>query len=602
MPMKRKEKRRSDLSSLLNVGGSGSSFQIGDSNTLLQVKEDKRSSVSAPVSPLGPGSELGGELGGVSEEVEEGLDQFASESTKTGGQGDEYAEEHFGAAALNLRRKRRTGGLEAFGFAPHTPHSDISFQAGETTPLTSSFARPPRSPRTPITPVSPRSPRSAHNQQNSVNSPRTRAFPPTTNPSRYTAHRPPRHPLSLSSLQNALNVALAAKRYACAHLLALRFAEEEGDESYWEDVRSVMGLLVGTFGDASAHLGLVVDEEGAMRHERVGSLELSSDGDELRVKGAGGRAKARTMEQMVSFAPLPSHLSRFAAHVDAIGSALNDAREQLEECVQSLRDEPSGSTPSRSGFSPDRSRQRRRSQLPQHGEEAPDDQHAALAAYERLRRELGLALRECERGRERLLDIVSPPAPSNDDLDDNDDDLPALGHDASDDSDKPDSTSSPMEDDIALAQNSSITVVGNGNGMADPAVVDDATSHLLLTSSSLHLPPPGIEQVFEGDSGTGGMFTRERSKLSREERILMAKKARESGRGLGLVFDDSNSQSEEDERPKRERWGPGGEVVQELKDVIWKVGERRRKMASDGQSHNVELEHLPPTAVRLPGF
>ena len=23
-----------------------------------------------------------------------------------------------------------------------------------------------------------------------------------------------------------------------------------------------------------------------------------------------------------------------------------------------------------------------------------------------------------------------------------------------------------------------------------------------------------------------------------------------------------------------EKWGPGGEVVQELKDVIWKVGER----------------------------
>jgi hypothetical protein len=28
-----------------------------------------------------------------------------------------------------------------------------------------------------------------------------------------------------------------------------------------------------------------------------------------------------------------------------------------------------------------------------------------------------------------------------------------------------------------------------------------------------------------------------------------------------------------------EKWGPGGEVVQELKDVIWKVGEKRRKMA-----------------------
>ena len=29
---------------------------------------------------------------------------------------------------------------------------------------------------------------------------------------------------------------------------------------------------------------------------------------------------------------------------------------------------------------------------------------------------------------------------------------------------------------------------------------------------------------------------------------------------------------------RREKWGPGGEVVQELKDVIWQVSERRRKM------------------------
>jgi len=33
-----------------------------------------------------------------------------------------------------------------------------------------------------------------------------------------------------------------------------------------------------------------------------------------------------------------------------------------------------------------------------------------------------------------------------------------------------------------------------------------------------------------------------------------------------------------------EKWGPSGEVVQELKDVIWKVNEKRRKMANASQA------------------
>ena len=42
------------------------------------------------------------------------------------------------------------------------------------------------------------------------------------------------------------------------------------------------------------------------------------------------------------------------------------------------------------------------------------------------------------------------------------------------------------------------------------------------------------------------------------------------------------------ERPGRERWGPGGEVVQELKDVIWKVGEKKRKMSQQVQAPLVQ--------------
>lgn len=56
----------------------------------------------------------------------------------------------------------------------------------------------------------------------------------------------------------------------------------------------------------------------------------------------------------------------------------------------------------------------------------------------------------------------------------------------------------------------------------------------------------------------------------------MAKARRDSG--LGLSSDDGKPAS----KAVQETWGPGGDVVQELKDVIWQVGERRRKMAEAG--------------------
>lgn len=252
---------------------------------------------------------------------------------------------------------------------------------------------------------------------------------------------------------------------------------------------------------------------------------------------------------MVSFAPMPSHLTRFAAHVDAISSAMNDARDNLEQCVTSLREDT----------------------RPSQEEEDP-----ALLAYERLRRELGLALRECERGRERLLDLIaaSNPSPGSEEEDELHD-LPALGQDigGSDESDKPDSHSPMLDFERFNGEDTGITVV-SGEGLPDDDV-DDASAHLLRMASSKHLPPQGIEQVFEAEPEPAVAFTREKSKLTREERIKMTKARRESGQGLAL-----SPSSGDTAPPRRESWGPGGDVVQELKDVIWQVGEKRRRMSA----------------------
>ncbi|THG96918.1 hypothetical protein EW026_g5006 [Hermanssonia centrifuga] len=252
-------------------------------------------------------------------------------------------------------------------------------------------------------------------------------------------------------------------------------------------------------------------------------------------------------------------------HVDAISSALSDAREHLEQCVASLRDDSAkdgnvSMMPAADGSLQD---------LFTEGDENIGNH--ALQAYDRLRKELGYALRECERGRERLLDAITASHPA-DPPEEEDSDLssavPPLGLDTS--SDESTGLESPFAFPSKEGHPDSSTIVVEPSS----TFVDDASEHLLVTASSHHLPPPGVEQVFEADSGGGTPFTRERSKMSREERIRLTKARRESGiNGI-----ESGLSSEPEPGSTREKWGPGGEVVQELKDVIWKVGEKRRKM------------------------
>ena len=407
--------------------------------------------------------------------------------------------------------------------------------------------------------------------------------------SKFTSLQPVRHPLSLSALKFAVKNAISAKRFTCSHLLALRFSDEE-DEGYWEDVRSLMGLLISTLADVSSRLSEVLDEaEQRSRQDQIlspFSMPPSSD-DETTFRDQQNQItsyRSPRTDGRVSFAPMPTHISRFAAHVAAINSALDDAKDNMDQCISALKEDSSGF----SSFSGSLQTSQRPRNIPKTTESAPEEAvPLALQAYERLRRELGLALRECERGRDRLLEIVNPPASPSDG--EESDDLPSLGHDGSD---KTDSISPNLDDEeIDLAslmkvENVATVMVGREkDGDAGDLLIDDATSHLLLTASTKHLPMPGIEEVFEADMGTRGVFARERSKLTREERIKAAKARRESGLGsLGITLVGGGDCLEAQKMGGIEKWGPGGEVVQELKDVIWKVSERKRKMADASQT------------------
>ncbi|KAG9313235.1 hypothetical protein JVU11DRAFT_6697 [Chiua virens] len=464
--VERKKRRRSDLSALLGTA-SPSPARTRSPNTL-----------STP-------SQL---LADVSEE--EGM--VTAESSLA----EEDEEEHtFGAAALNLYRKRVGGGLRALELSQRS--ALFTRQCGKT---------------------------------------------PNHHVSRVQVHLAcTQHAIRFRSHHCAsrCRMPLASKRFACSHLLALRFEDDE-DEVYWEDVRAVMSLLTSTLIDASSRLSETLDdvEEHRLDVDDIPSESASGTNtpSSLASPPPSRLPLSHAIEQIVSFAPTPSHLSRFAAHVSAISSALNDAREHLEHCTASLKEDHVHSP----GHSSHPSTSSSGDVLPTMTA-LSESEHPAIQAYERLRRELGLALRECERGRERL---HPPPSP--------------------------------------------VVIVDRDDLVG---TVDDVLEHLPDTSA-VHLPPPGIEQVFEADVIVGTL-TRARSTLSREERIQLARAAREAEDPAAA------------DGGRAHGWGPSGDVVQRLKDVIWKVGERRRKLTASQMtvvSVSRTIDDVDGEAVSWPGL
>ncbi|GBE89435.1 hypothetical protein SCP_1600970 [Sparassis crispa] len=152
------------------------------------------------------------------------------------------------------------------------------------------------------------------------------------------------------------------------------------------------------------------------------------------------------------------HLTQFAAHADTIATSLNDARSHLEQCLTLLRGQAS-STRSLSSV----------------------EDHPAFQAYNRLQKELTLALHECERGRKCLFDMVSPTSIVND---------------------------VKVHGDEQEGLRSTIDL-----GHKD---LDNATQHVLFAPSSKRLPPPEIKQVFRANIGVRTPVTRERPKRSHE--------------------------------------------------------------------------------------
>lgn len=383
--------------------------------------------------------------------------------------------------------------------------------------------------------------------------------PSPTAASRFTTMQNMRNPLSMSSLDSALQAALASKRYTCAYLLALRFDEEE-DDLYWEDVRSVISLLITSLEDETSRLSEAMDDwhKGRQRDARpsvVSTPSPSPSGEAIPtpIPTPSTSASQRRRRDVVSFAPQSTDMAKMSEHMQSIAGNLDRAFDELESCVSSLH----------------------RYDATLSGEEDVTDTletsaQAATSAYEALRRELGLALRECERARGPLLSILTNRSEA----------ASEMGEEASRvASGRDDGSNQPEEDSFPLD-----SPTRHGASSPPPAyasrgpsqIVDDATAHLLAGATALNLPPPGVDRVYEADSGPAVKpYRKERSTLSRQERILLAQAKRRSIKAQRHPrVDEYNTTL------SGQPFVLGGEVVEELKEVIKSVNERKQRMAS----------------------
>lgn len=118
----------------------------------------------------------------------------------------------------------------------------------------------------------------------------------------------------------------------------------------------------------------------------------------------------------------------------------------------------------------------------------------------------------------------------------------------------------------------------------------DLVSLLLQSTSPGHLPPPGLEEVFESITGIAGSLDAEnanakgKGKLSREERIRAVKEQREEARRAQSALLESGGGGTMGGGPRAQEG-----VVTELKDVLDQLRQRREAGAAAAQ---LQQQHL----------
>lgn len=344
-------------------------------------------------------------------------------------------------------------------------------------------------------------------------------------------------PLTLPSLKaGCLGIHLKRRRLACC-LIGLKF--DEIDEAYWADITTTLEALIEAINAertkletecANAMVSELDSEAGDVQPpwtvpENSGSFEFAPrTSDEVLL-----RDRIREMENTLETA---------WRGLQAVKSAL-----QLEQNVQPLL--TAGSSESSSIIEP-------------HGD--------LESCWKDVRGELGFLVRDWERGKE-IVHRLAQPSHSRDVPDDTQVQVTTALPDFMNGWAAPE-----HEHDRAVSGGSFSTSFESDrqpeslDGQSDPEYAYDAYG---VTDD---LPLPGKDMVFEADLAKDGPVLRQRSALSRDERIRLTKQAREKGLTLDQILSGNGVAGDEPTMGfggvEKETGRTHGLVVEEMKTMI----------------------------------
>jgi hypothetical protein len=346
-------------------------------------------------------------------------------------------------------------------------------------------------------------------------------------PSPHLPHRVPSvSPLTTPALQAAcLGVQMKRRKVACA-LLALRWNEESVE--YWTDVNDVLDTLKEGTQREGERLGEVI----IRLHEESGArdMELVSAPPWRNLTGSGNGVAHPPSH----FAPTASGQGRMENHIQIVQQSLERAWEETALLRGRL--------------------------------DAGDD--GLRRSWDSLRAELGVMIREVERGRETLcgLEPIERPASSSGPTDGGGTIPDFLRTWEGDDDDGIDHLTARSTSGTTAPTDMDIT-------SPNPQIDDEGQPEILV--------PPGADDIYEADlTEVSGRRDTGLGKMGREERLGMMRLAREQGLTLGEYMRRMNG-VEGDVREVKEMDEGGKRVVDELKSVIGAIRVKKLDMADE---------------------
>lgn len=338
-------------------------------------------------------------------------------------------------------------------------------------------------------------------------------------PSPHRPHRIPSvSPLTTPALQAAcLGMHLKRRRVACS-LLALRWTEEA--DGYWQDVREALEQLREGIERETLKLGAILAGQADP------GLEAEERYQRLTPPWSGGLPFAPSVQkQNGDFAPTTSDKEKMEGHVVIIQKALERAWEEAAMLRRQLAGDQSGSA-----------------------EEL--DLGPSARNWAGLREELGIMVREVERGRETLASLsegARQPLQESAETVDTSGNAPTFLR--------------TWDDTDALPPRSVSVGTTANTDLASPERQHDGDDAPEV------LAPAGLDEIYEAD-----LSIPERpddlglGKMGRAERVGMMKLARAEGLTLGEYMRRNMGRGEDVVVKKREEGGQ--KVVDELKGVL----------------------------------